>query len=70
MVKGFLKDDILLMCSDGLTNMVSENEIYGIIRENPENANEILVSRANENGGLDNVLSLIHISEPTRLRLI
>lgn len=59
MVKGFLKDDILLMCSDGLTNMVSENEIYGIIRENPENANEILVSRANENGGLDNVTVVI-----------
>ena len=59
MVKGFLKDDILLMCSDGLTNMVSENEIYGIIRENPENANEILVSRANEHGGLDNVTVVI-----------
>lgn len=59
MVKGFLKDDILLMCSDGLTNMVSENDIYGIIRENPENANEILVSRANENGGLDNVTVVI-----------
>ena len=59
MVKGFLKDDILLMCSDGLTNMISENEIYGIIRANPENANEILVSRANENGGLYNVTVVI-----------
>ena len=59
MVKGFLKDDILLMCSDGLTNMVSENEIYGIIRANPENANETLVSRANEHGGLDNVTVVI-----------
>lgn len=59
MVKGFLKDDILLMCSDGLTNMVSENEIYGIIRANHENANEALVSRANENGGLDNVTVVI-----------
>ena len=59
MVKGFLKDDILLMCSDGLTNMVSENEIYGIIKSNVENANEILVSRANENGGLDNITVVI-----------
>lgn len=59
MVKGFLKDDILLICSDGLTNMVSENEIYGIIRTNIEKANEVLVSRANENGGLDNVSVII-----------
>ena len=28
MVKGFLKDDILLMCTDGLTNMIKVNEIY------------------------------------------
>ena len=59
MVKGFLKGDILLMCSDGLTNMVSENEIYGIIKSNVENANEVLVSRANENGGLDNITVVI-----------
>ncbi len=59
MVKGFLKGDVLLICSDGLTNMVSENEIYGIIRTNIEKANEILVSRANENGGLDNISVII-----------
>lgn len=59
MVKGFLKDDILLICSDGLTNMVSENEIYGILRTNIEKANEILVSRANENGGYDNISVII-----------
>lgn len=59
MVKGFLKEDILLICSDGLTNMVSENEIYGIIRTNIEDANEVLVSRANENGGLDNISVII-----------
>ena len=28
MVKGFLKEDILVMASDGLTNMVSQEEIY------------------------------------------
>jgi serine/threonine protein phosphatase PrpC len=28
MCKGFLKDDILFMCSDGLTNMLRDNEIY------------------------------------------
>lgn len=59
MVKGFLKEDILLMCSDGLTNMISEEEIYGIIRDNAENANEVLVSRANANGGLDNITVIV-----------
>lgn len=59
MVKGFLKEDILLICSDGLTNMVSENEIYGILRTDIEKANEVLVSRANDNGGLDNISVII-----------
>lgn len=58
-VKGFLKDDILLICSDGLTNMVSENEIYGIIRTDIEKANEALISRANANGGIDNISVII-----------
>ena len=59
LVKGFLKDDILLICSDGLTNMVSENEIYGIIRTEEKKANEVLVSRANDNGGIDNISVII-----------
>ena len=37
------KDDILLMCSDGLTNMVEESKIYEVVRENKEKAPEILV---------------------------
>ena len=32
-VKGFLKDDILILTSDGLTNMVSDQEIYIAKRE-------------------------------------
>ena len=55
MCKGFLKDDILLMCSDGLTNMLKEEEIYKIIKEDEENACSNLVKRANERGGLDNI---------------
>lgn len=47
------------MCSDGLTNMLSEKEIYNIIKTNPENANEVLVSRANANGGFDNITVVI-----------
>lgn len=59
MVKGFLKDDILLMSSDGLTNMLKDEEIYNIIKENPESATEKLVDRANELGGYDNITVVI-----------
>lgn len=59
MVKGFIKDDILLMSSDGLTNMLNDEEIYNIIKDNPELASEKLVQRANELGGYDNITVVI-----------
>jgi protein phosphatase len=59
MVKGFLKDDILLICSDGLTNMVTEQEIYSYLRQNVEDACDKLVNRANEMGGYDNITALV-----------
>lgn len=59
MVKGFIKDDILLMSSDGLTNMLKDEEIYNIIKENPELASEKLVQKANELGGYDNITVVI-----------
>lgn len=49
------KGDILLMCSDGLTNMVDDEVIYGMVRENPETASNILVDLANAAGGYDNI---------------
>ena len=49
------KDDILLMCSDGLTNMVEESKIYEVVRENKEKAPEILINLANNAGGYDNI---------------
>lgn len=58
-VKGFLPDDIILMCSDGLTNMLHEEEIYSIIREDENMACERLVQRANELGGYDNISVII-----------
>lgn len=59
MIKGFLKGDIILMCSDGLTNMVSEEEIYKIIQENPADSTKILIQKANDNGGHDNITAII-----------
>lgn len=58
-VKTFLKDDILLMCSDGLTNMIKEDEILGIIKDDINTAVENLVEKANDNGGYDNITVII-----------
>ena len=57
--KTFIKDDIILMCSDGLTNMIREENIYEIIKQDKENAIENLVKQANDNGGLDNTTVVI-----------
>ena len=54
--------DIVLMCSDGLTNMLNDETIEQVIRENadnPQTAAETLVKQANENGGKDNITVII-----------
>ncbi|NLK27715.1 MAG: Stp1/IreP family PP2C-type Ser/Thr phosphatase [Clostridiales bacterium] len=53
--------DIVLMCSDGLTNMLEDEMIEKIIRENssPEIAAETLVKQANQNGGKDNIAIIL-----------
>lgn len=51
------KGDILLACSDGLYDEVSDEEIIEIIKEK-DNMNELaaeLIARANRNGGRDNI---------------
>lgn len=58
-VKGFIPGDKILMCSDGLTNMLQEKEIYNIVSENIENACSMLVERANKLGGYDNITVII-----------
>ena len=58
-VKGFVKDDIVLICSDGLTNMVEEPEIYNILKDEGTLAAEKLVEKANENGGYDNITAIV-----------
>ena len=51
------EEDTILMCSDGLTNMVEDSEIKRIVlgqRDIVEKA-ERLVETANQNGGRDNI---------------
>ena len=50
--------DVLLLCSDGLTNMLEDTKIEKIIREydgDLKQAGENLVEQANEAGGKDNI---------------
>jgi serine/threonine protein phosphatase PrpC len=53
--------DALLLCSDGLTRMVPEDEIAGILAQSSavRVAAERLISRANDYGGQDNVTVVV-----------
>ena len=59
MVKGFLKDDIIIMCSDGLSNLVDQQTIYEIASKNIEQGTKDLVQLAKERGGYDNITVVI-----------
>ena len=51
------KGDIILMCTDGLTNMVEDDEIQYIVKSSRDvvEAVERLIVRANQYGGTDNI---------------
>ena len=51
------KGECLLMCSDGLTNMVSDRQIKEIVelRTDLESCAKELIRAANQNGGRDNI---------------
>jgi serine/threonine protein phosphatase PrpC len=53
--------DIILLCSDGLTRMVTDPEIAGTLQSetDPEKAARRLVDLANEGGGQDNVTVIV-----------
>lgn len=53
--------DIILLCSDGLTNMVEDYDIKKIIKNSGsiEEAARRLISQANENGGKDNISAIL-----------
>ena len=55
------KGDIILMCTDGLSNMVEDDEIFRIVKSSRDivEAVERLVESANNNGGNDNIGVLI-----------
>ena len=57
--RNFEKGDIFIMCSDGLTNMVDEKQIYELIKKDVNKAADNLIIAANEAGGYDNITVII-----------
>lgn len=51
------KGDVILMCTDGLSNMVEDDEIFRIIKSRRDVVDgvEQLIRHANDNGGRDNI---------------
>jgi len=58
--------DLYLLCSDGLTTMIAEEQIADLLRAHPRlrDAGEALIAAANEAGGRDNItVVLIRLEE-------
>jgi len=56
----FFKDDQLILCSDGLSDKVSSEEILDVVlREPPGDACQTLINMANDRGGDDNVTVIV-----------
>ena len=52
--------EVLLLCSDGLTNYVDTSAIKAIVQSNPpEQAAGLLIDEANRNGGGDNITAVL-----------
>lgn len=57
--------DYVLLCSDGLTRMVSEGELAGAIQrfKEPQRICDYLIAIANQNGGADNItVVVVHVT--------
>jgi protein phosphatase len=53
-------EDVLVLCTDGLHNLVGEDEIRTIVEQyGAEESTARLIARANENGGPDNITALV-----------
>lgn len=63
----FYKEDMLVLCTDGLTNFVDKEEMKKILIENEDcfESCSTLVTLANQRGGYDNITILIVKNQPT-----
>ena len=51
------RGDKILMCTDGLSNMVEDEDMFGLVKGSRDvvEAVQMLIDRANSNGGRDNI---------------
>jgi PPM family protein phosphatase len=66
-----LPSDILLLCSDGLTDLLWNDEILEVIRSRPnlKEASRALIEMANSRGGHDNI-TVVLIAVPPNFKLV
>ncbi len=63
------QDDVFLLCSDGLTEHVKDDELHQQMEEEPQIACQNLVEMANDRGGTDNItiqIVQVHNARPSR----
>ncbi|QSX08743.1 Stp1/IreP family PP2C-type Ser/Thr phosphatase [Alkalibacter rhizosphaerae] len=61
----WVEEDLYLLCSDGLTNYVDEQQIWEIIKmtDQPSDSVQQLIDAANAHGGGDNITAIIYKPE-------
>ena len=61
----YAKGDIILMCSDGLSNMIEDEDMRDIIHQSGELEEKAdrLIEVANINGGRDNISVVLHVEK-------
>lgn len=53
------EDESILICSDGLTNMLKDEEIQEIVISKQDNPEKTLIEMANNMGGVDNITIIL-----------
>jgi protein phosphatase len=54
--------DVYVLCSDGLSGMITDREIFDVVRASAGNLEQVcwrLVTLANEHGGEDNITAVV-----------
>lgn len=61
-VQTFLKDDLYLLCSDGLSDVLADTDIERVMQQygkNPQETSKLMVKETNARGGPDNVTAVL-----------
>ncbi len=54
------KNESIMLCTDGLSNMIDSNDILCVFKENAlDKITDLLINKANDNGGRDNITAAV-----------